>query len=138
MHPLAIRRVKIPVTNLPVSAAAPKIVLVCEDEDLSAACTRVLRDAGYDVHAREHSGHALLACLEGQAADVLVADLSNCEGSGPALARRMRRYNPKLKAIYLARAGTVCDADNVLVLPFTRDDLLKQLANAPEPERAGF
>ena len=70
---------------------------------------------------------AVLACLEGQV-DVLIADLSNGEGSGPALARRMRRYNPKLRAIYIARPGTVCGADNVLVRPFTRDDLLRQLA----------
>ena len=129
MHPFAFRRISIPVPEAGADRIVPpKIALVCEDDDLSAACTRVLRDAGYDVHAREHSGHALLACLEGQSADVLVADLSNCEGSGPALARRMRRYNPKLKAIYIARPGTVCDAENVLVRPFTRDDLLKRLA----------
>ena len=127
MHPLAVRRIKIAVPEVSVSDAAPKIALVCEDEDLSAVCTRVLRGAGYDVEAREHSGHAVLACLEGQV-DVLIADLSNGEGSGPALARRMRRYNPNLRAIYIARPGTVCGAENVLVRPFTRDDLLKQLA----------
>ena len=127
MHPLAVRRITIPVADPSPGVAAPKVALVCEDEDLSAACTRALQAAGYDVAAREHSGHAVLACLEGQV-DVLIADLSNGEGSGPALARRMRRYNPKLRAIYIARQGTVCGAENVLVRPFTRDDLLKQLA----------
>jgi DNA-binding NtrC family response regulator len=136
LPPLAVRRVAIPVPHLEARVAAQKIALVCEDDDLSAACTRVLRAAGYDVQAREHSGHAVLACLEGQV-DVLVADLSSGEGSGPALARRMRRYNPKLRAVYIARQGTVCDAENVLVRPFTRDDLLKRLSSAPEPEPAG-
>jgi DNA-binding NtrC family response regulator len=137
LTPPEIRRITIPVPDLPERAAAPKIAFVCEDDDLTAACTRVLREAGYDVEAREHSGHALLACLEGRV-DILIADLASGEGSGPALARRMRRYNPKLKAIYIARAGTVCGAvDNVLVRPFTRDDLLKQLVAAREPEAAG-
>jgi CheY-like chemotaxis protein len=134
--PPVVRRITIPVPNIEERVAAPKIALVCEDDDLSAVCTRVLREAGYDVEAQEHSGHALLACLEGQV-DLLLADLANGEGSGPALARRMRRYNPKLKAIYIARPGTVCDAESVLVRPFTRDDLLKRLASAPEPEVAG-
>lgn len=127
MHPLAVRRITIQVPDPPVRDDSPKVALVCEDEDLSAACTRALRGAGYDVEAREHSGHAVLACLEGQV-DILIADLANGEGSGPALARRMQRYNPKLRAIYIAREGTVCGAENVLVRPFTRDDLLKQLA----------
>jgi DNA-binding NtrC family response regulator len=135
LHPLAIRHIKVSVPDLPLGDPATKVALVCEDEDLSAACTRALRGAGYNVEAREHSGHAVLACLEGQV-DVLIADLSNGEGSGPALARRMRRYNPKLRAIYIARPGTVCGAENVLVRPFTRDDLLKLLAAAPEPESA--
>jgi DNA-binding NtrC family response regulator len=136
LPPLAVRRVAIQVPHLEARVDAQKIALVCEDDDLSAACTRVLRAAGYDVQAREHSGHAVLACLEGQV-DVLVADLSSGEGSGPALARRMRRYNPKLRAVYIAREGTVCDAENVLVRPFTRDDLLKRLASAREAEPAG-
>ena len=136
LPPLAVRRVTIPVPHVEARVGAQKVALVCEDDDLSAACARVLRAVGYDVQAREHSGHAVLACLEGQV-DVLVADLSSGEGSGPALARRMRRYNPKLRAVYIAREGTVCDAENVLVRPFTRDDLLKRLASAPEPESAG-
>ncbi len=137
MIPPEVRRITISVPDLPERAAAPKIAFVCEDNDLTAACTRVLREAGYDVEAREHSGHALLACLEGRV-DILVADLASDEGSGPALARRMRRYNPKLKAIFIARAGTVCGAvDDVLVRPFTRDDLLKRLAAAREPEPSG-
>lgn len=79
-----------------------------------------------------HSGHALLACMEGRPVDVLIAELSMDEGSGPALARRMRRYNPNLRAIFIARAGTTAETDRVLVRPFTRDELLRRLQLLPE------
>jgi hypothetical protein len=39
----------------------------------------------------------------------------------------MLRHSPSLRAIYLARAGTTYESANVLVRPFTRDDLLLRL-----------
>lgn len=106
----------------------PRVAVVSEDAQLSEACARVLRQEGYTVHTAAHSGHALLACLEGQPVDFLIAELAMDDGSGPALARRMRRYNPNLRAIFIARPGTTAQTAGVLVRPFTRDDLLKGLA----------
>ena len=106
----------------------PRVAVVSEDVELSEACATLLRQEGYTVHTAAHSGHALLACLEGQPVDVLIAELAMDDGSGPALARRMRRYNPNLRAIFIARPGTTAQTDGVLVRPFTRDDLLKGLA----------
>jgi DNA-binding response OmpR family regulator len=114
----------------------PRVAVVSQDAELTETCARVLRQEGYAVHTAQHSGHALLACLENGPVDVLIAELSMDEGSGPALARRMRRYNPNLKAVYIARPGTLCDAETVLVRPFTRDDLIKRLASTPDAQAA--
>ena len=108
----------------------PRVAVVSDDADLLEMCAEVLRPKGYVVYAASHSGHALLACMEGEPADCLITELWMDEGSGPALARRMRRYNPNLRAIFIARTGTAAEveeADCVLVRPFTRDDLLKRL-----------
>ena len=104
------------------------ISVVTGDVELASACARVLADAGYAVHTAVHSGHALLACLQGRRTDLLIAELSMEEGSGPGLARRMRKYHPDVRALYIAKEGTLCDAENVLVRPFTRDDLLQRVA----------
>lgn len=104
------------------------VSVVTGDAELASACARVLGDAGYAVHTAVHSGHALLACLQGRRTDLLIAELSMEEGSGPALARRMRKYHPDLRGLYIAKEGTLCDAENVLVRPFTREDLLQRVA----------
>ena len=98
-------------------ASKGRVAVVSDDSELSEACALVLREEGYAVQTVPHSGHALLACMEGRRIDVLIAELSMDEGSGPALASRMRRYNPNLKAIFIVR-------------PFTREDLLKELQQA--------
>jgi DNA-binding response OmpR family regulator len=104
--------------------AAPSIAIVTDDWGLAEACATVLSGEGYRVQIASHSGHAVLALLAGQRLDVLIAELSMEEGSGPSLMRRMRRYNHNLRALFLARTGTSYDADNVLMRPFTREDLL--------------
>ena len=110
------------------STVAPAVSVVTEDAELAETCARVLADAGYSVHTGVHSGHAMLACLQGHRTDVLICELAMEEGSGPSLTRRLQRYNPKLQAIYIAREGMLCDAENVLVRPFTREDLLARVA----------
>lgn len=110
------------------STAAPSISLVTEDPELGEACARALGEAGYSVLTADHSGHAMLACLQGRRTDVLICELAMEEGSGPALARRLQRYNPQLRALYIGREGMLCDAENVLVRPFSRDDLLARVA----------
>jgi CheY-like chemotaxis protein len=110
------------------STTTPSISVVAEDPELAEACARALDDAGYSVHAAVHSGHAMLACLQGRRTDVLICELAMEEGSGPALARRLQRYNPLLRALYIGREGMLCDAENVLIRPFTREDLLARVA----------
>jgi|RhiMethySRZTD1v2_1073278.scaffolds.fasta_scaffold2303655_1 DNA-binding NtrC family response regulator len=106
------------------------ILLVTDDCGLAAACSHVLEREGYAVTYAAHSGHAILACLSGRAMDVLLTELSMEEGSGPALAQRLRRHRPQLETVYVAQAGTLYEAANVLVRPFTCGDLLRRIAEA--------
>lgn len=119
-----------------MSLPVPKVAVVSEDAELTEVCASVLRQEGYAVRTAQHSGHAVLACLEDGPVDLLIAELSMDDGSGPSLARRMRRYNPNLRAIYIAKEGTLCTTETVLVRPFTRDDLLRRLEGLPEPDDA--
>ncbi|HEX6973935.1 MAG TPA: response regulator [Vicinamibacterales bacterium] len=126
METLVVRRVSIPVAAAPPEPARPSVLLVTGDTDLRAAVARALERQGYDVHAAAHAGHAWLACLTARRLDVVIAELSMDDTSGPALAERLRRHHPDVQALYFAKSGTP-ECDNVLVRPFTRDDLVTRL-----------
>ena len=131
-----VRRSRIAVSDeIPSSESRVSVALVTDDDDFAEVCMRVLQKEGYAVRRARHSGHAMLACME-ERVDILVSELSMGDGSGPALMRRMRRYNPELQSLYLAQTGTTYDAENVLVRPFTRDDLLSRLQSLAASCRA--
>ena len=109
---------------LALRATAVTVLVVTEDLSLGEACARLLEEEGFAVMHARHSGHALLACLSGRPTDILITELSMQDGSGPALAERLKRHSPNLQSVYLAAAGTVEFASNVLVRPFTGSDLL--------------
>ena len=112
------------------------VLLVTSDADLRSAASRALAGAGYRVLTASPGGHALLACMSAERVDLLAAELSMDDMSGPALAVRLRRLSPGLRAIYFAGAGTH-ECEGVLVRPFTRDDLLLTLARAGATPAAG-
>jgi DNA-binding response OmpR family regulator len=120
-------RVRSSHTGVAAGAVRPAVLLVTEDAALATACRGTLEQAGYEVRCASHSGHALLECLSGHRADVLLTELSMPDGSGPALAERLRRYYPQMQAVYFATAGTMLEAGNVLVRPFSRDELLSRV-----------
>ena len=105
------------------------VVVVTPDAALRATAERVIGGAGYRVLTAPHTGHALLACLKAGSVDVLVAELSMDDLSGPALADRLRRVCPDMTALYFADAESH-DAPGVLVRPFTGEDLLAAVATA--------
>lgn len=102
------------------------VLLVSSDDDLRAVASRVLHREGYDVTAVAHSGHALLRCRT-QRFDVLVAELSGPELSGPALLDRVKRECREVAPVYLCNPGTPEGLSNVLVRPFTREDLIERI-----------
>ena len=130
MSRAAVPRLRPAQANVPVGAVRPSVLVVTEDGALAAACRGTLEQAGYEVTCASHSGHALLECLGGRRADVLLTELSMPDGSGPALAERLRRYYPQMQAVYFATAGTMVDAGNVLIRPFSRDELLTRVRDS--------
>lgn len=110
----------------PSSAASIEVLLVTGDGDLRAAGARALAREGYRVRVAAHSGHALLAGLTSRV-DVLIAEFSAPDISGPALAEQLRRHHPELKVVFMANPGTPEGLDHVVVRPFTRDDLIARL-----------
>ncbi|MBA2304256.1 MAG: response regulator [Acidobacteria bacterium] len=125
MQPQIVWRGSIPVVETPVDRRpeTPVVLVVTSDADLRDVAARVLGREGYTVVTAAHAGHAVLACLKAGRVDVLVAELSMEDVSGPALAARLRRHCPEMETVYVARAGTP-ECEGMLVRPFTRDDLL--------------
>lgn len=127
------RRITIPVRTAcdrPTEPpSGPRILFVSGDGELRAAVERALGAAGYRVRAVAHSGHALLVCRTA-AFDVVVAELSGPDMSGPALAEQLRRHLPAISAVYLGNPGTPEGVAHVLVRPFTRDDLVRRVEGA--------
>lgn len=108
------------------AAARRQVLFVSGDADLRSVVGRVLEQEGYGVRAVAHSGHALLLCRTMEF-DVLVAELSGPDVSGPSLAAQLRRHCPGLSTIFLGQPNTPEGVEHVLVRPFTRDDLLARL-----------
>ncbi len=123
-----VRRIAIPVANRTMAdaTAAPVVLVVTPDANLREVSSRVLSREGYHVLTAAHAGHAVLACLQAGHVDMLAVELSMEDVSGPALAERLRRHCPDLRAVYFAKSGTP-ECDGVIVRPFTRDDLLRVL-----------
>ena len=132
MQPLATRRVSIPVIDDTCRQASParrRVLFVNAEADLRTVVARVLESQDYDVRAVAHSGHAVLLGRTEQF-DVLVAELSGPDVSGPTLAEQLRRHCPGLATVFVALPGTPEGVDHVLVQPFTREDLLERIERA--------
>jgi DNA-binding response OmpR family regulator len=127
--------------GVPVGGVRLSVLVVTDDGALAGMCRSTLEQAGYEVTYASHSGHALLECLKGRRADMLLTELSLPDGLGPDLAKRLRRYFPDMQAVYFAgpagarpedmrpegRAhdpGSLVDARNVLLRPFSGNELL--------------
>jgi len=105
------------------------VVVVTPDPNLRTIAEQVIGAAGYRVLTASHTGHALLACLKAGSVDVLAAELTMDDLSGPALADRLRRVCPEMTAVFFAEAGSR-ESTGVLVRPFTGEDLLAAVATA--------
>lgn len=131
MQPQTVRRVSVAIAEQGglESTVTPVILVVTPDTDLRAALERVIGREGYKVMTAAHAGHAVLACLSAGRVDVLLAELSMDDLSGPALTERLRRHCPAMATVFFANSGTP-ECDGVIVRPFTRDDVLVALARA--------
>ena len=128
MQPTAVVRTTVAEPALLAGPAERVVLIVTADRDFREVAARVLDREGYKVLTAAHAGHAVLQSLQTRV-DVAAIELSMEDLSGPALADRLRRHNPDLRTVYLAPSGTP-ESEGVLVRPFTREDLLSELALA--------
>ena len=105
------------------------VLIVTPDANLRAAAARVLAREDYRVLTAAHAGHALLACLREGHLELLAVESSMDGTSGRDLAEQLRRYCPGLAVVFFA-SDPAAAGEDVLVRPFTRDDLLAALATA--------
>ena len=102
-----------------------RILFVSHDVNLRAVASRVLTRAGFYVSTVAHAGHASLACVDGPGYDVVIIENELLEGSGAAVATRLRRYCPKLQLVRLCQPGSPIAGDGIAVLrPMKADDLV--------------
>ena len=109
----------------------PTVLFVSHDADLRAAAARVLTMAGCQVTTAAHAGHASLACMARDAFDVLVIEDQMADGTGAALAGRVRRYCPDVQVVRMCDTRTESTSDEIAVVrPFTAHDLIGAVSDA--------
>jgi CheY-like chemotaxis protein len=114
----------------------PTVLFVSHDADLRAVAARVLIGAGCLVTSAAHAGHASLACMAREHFDVLVIEDQMADGSGAAIADRLRRYCPDVQVVRMCDATPAAGAEGVAVVrPFTADDLISAIVDAADYAR---
>jgi CheY-like chemotaxis protein len=116
----------------------PSVLFVSHDVDLCAVAARVLTRSGSAVTVAAHGGHASLACMDRGPFDVMIIENQMPEGSGHAIAERLRRYCPDMQVVRMSdTAGSGFQDDDLpLVRPFTADDLIQATVAAADPAQA--
>jgi len=100
------------------------VLFVSHDADLRAVASRVLTRAGVQVKTASHGGHALLACVERGAFDVLVIEDQLPEGPGSDIAVRLGRHCPDMHVVRMCDAAGPDGVGVAVVRPFLADDLI--------------
>jgi len=85
--------------------AAPRVLLVDDEEDIIWGLSRTLTKAGYDV-LTALSGEGALTTLQTQPVDILITDIKMPGMSGLDLIVEAKRRYPNLKAIVMTARGS--------------------------------
>ncbi|MGB9590025.1 MAG: response regulator, partial [Candidatus Hydrothermia bacterium] len=85
--------------------AAPKVLLVDDEEDIIWGLSRTLIKAGYDV-LTALSGENALSTLQTQPVDILITDIKMPGMSGLDLIVEAKRKYPNLKAVVMTARGS--------------------------------
>jgi CheY-like chemotaxis protein len=125
------------VARVPSAGGRGQRILVVEDEDgVRDIVCRILKKAGYDVHASGDPQEALKMCLDGTLhVDALLSDVIMPGMSGTQLAAELRRTRPGLPVLFMSGytsgpkpGGQELPPDAPLLYkPFQTDQLLQTL-----------
>ena len=125
-------------SNQPDESAKPKCVVLVDDDSLVRnALTRLLRSAGFIVHAFAQSSEVLSSRLPERDA-CLILDIYMPEMNGVDLWRQLRASGVKLPTILITgrkdaaaiRAGQEVDAVSILYKPIDESALFESIERA--------
>jgi signal transduction histidine kinase/CheY-like chemotaxis protein len=130
------------------TAAAPaqrsEAVLIVEDEaEVCELASEFMKSAGYTVLTAKDGEEALaLAARSEEQIRVLVTDVVMPNMRGPELAKQLKALRPDLKIVYMSGyleyntgSGEFLEEGFFLQKPFSRDTLVRKLAEALSKER---
>jgi signal transduction histidine kinase len=83
------------------SGAAPRILIVDDEQHMCDICTRTLRRSGYEVFATNDPNRAVRELRSGQEFDLLLTDIKMPTMSGLDLARIARERDPAIAIIIM-------------------------------------
>jgi signal transduction histidine kinase len=134
-------QISLPMTDLAPEQSAPipkiasgRVLLVDDDAQVRRLTERMLRHAGYDVHA-VGSGPDALAELRRTSFDILLTDMVMPGMSGRDLAREVARDHPRTRIVFMSgyHPGTPIPAWQFIAKPFDRQTLLAKLGDLQAP-----
>ena len=120
-------------------------ILVMEDDQaISAALDMILTEAGYDVDVAE-TGEAALELFEQKQFDLIIADLKLPGINGMEVIRQVKEKKPEMEVIVITGVGTQPIAEEALELgahdflpkPFTDDQIKTAINEALKQHDAG-
>jgi CheY-like chemotaxis protein len=114
--------------------AAPRVLVVDDDEHLVVAITEVLGDAGYETRTSYDEHLAIQRLSTGYAPDVMVLDLVMPRVNGFEVLNWMRQHDLQIPVVLATTEDDVRATDVGAVVklakPFTREELLDAVATA--------
>lgn len=122
----------------------PRILVMEDDESISAALEMILAEAGYEVEVAG-SGEKALELFAQKPFDLIIADLKLPGISGMEVIKQVKEKNPKMEVVVITGVGTQPIADEALTLgaheflpkPFTDDQIKTAIEEALKHQEAG-
>jgi DNA-binding NtrC family response regulator len=124
-----------------MTATAPTVLVVDDEEDLREAMRRMLERRGFATLTAADPAEAEAVCREhGGAIDLLLTDLTLPGASGGELARMATSIRPDLRVLYVSGLpkevavgrGLVAEEAAMVQKPFTSDRLAEAVHRALE------
>ena len=114
-----------------------RILVMEDDQSISAALDMILTEAGYDVEVAE-TGEDALELFEQKGFDLLIADLKLPGIGGIEVIRQVKEKKPETEVIVITGVGTQPIAEEAMTLgahdflpkPFTVNQLVAEIDKA--------
>ena len=125
-----------------MTATAPTVLVVDDEEDLREAMRRMLERRGFATLTAADPAEAEAVCRDhGGTIDLLLTDLTLPGASGGDLARTATSMRPDLRVLYISGLpkevavgrGLVAEEASLVQKPFTSDRLAEAVRRVLEP-----